>query len=123
MHTGMTSCIDDMSPTHTRTFTFFSLSATWLVNDWVNTSLSYGSFITSLDASGNVYNPFATPASQFTLQAVFILDRVYQGVEGMLESEDEEEDPATATARAGDEEEDSDGEQVAALRSNRRAAQ
>jgi len=118
---GMT-CLPDLSDTHTRVFTFFSLSATWLASDWFNASLSYGSFNFSMDGSGNVYNPFYNPQSQFTLQGVFVLDRVYQGVEGMLEEDDVEEDPATATARNEDEEEDSDGEQVAALR-NRRATQ
>ncbi len=105
---GGTMTLADGSDTHTRVFVFFSVSATWLTNEWLNISLSYGSFNTALDGSGNVYNPFYNPQSQFTAQAVFVLDRVYQGLEGMMEGDDEEEDPFATARRDRDEaEEDS----------------
>jgi hypothetical protein len=119
---GGTMVLEDMSQTHTRVLTYFGVGVSWLINAWINTTFSYSSYNSSLDGSGNIYNPFYNPASVFTLQAVLILDRVYEGVSNMLSGDDEESEEA-ATARNEDEEEDSDGEQVAALRNNRRAAQ
>ena len=91
---------------------------------WINISLSYGSYNLALDASGNTYNPFFNPESAFTLQGVFVLDRVYQGIEGMM-GDDEEEDPsATARRDTEDDEEDSDEDENArAALTSRRAAQ
>ncbi len=110
---------------HTRTYSQLALGVTWLINDWINTTLYYGSsnsFVGALDPSGNVYNPFYTPYSQFTLQFAFVLDRVYEHVRDMTAG-DEEEEAATARNEDDEEEEDSDGAEVAALRNNRRAAQ
>ncbi|RLB50780.1 MAG: hypothetical protein DRJ42_18145, partial [Deltaproteobacteria bacterium] len=103
---GGAMTFEDGSDTHLRTFVFFSLSATWLTNAWLNISLSYSSFNLGLDGSGNVYNPFYNPQSQFTAQAVFVLDRVYMGLDEMMSGDDEEEDPF-ATARNDEEADES----------------
>ncbi len=80
---GGTLALGDGSNTHTRVSVFFSLAVTYLVTDWVNLTLSYSSFNSGLDGSGNVYSPFYNPASQFGFGVDLFFDRIYQGVARM----------------------------------------
>jgi hypothetical protein len=79
-----TTCIPDLSGgTNTATRVLFSLSLSYLIRDWVNVSLSYGSLNAAVDGSGNAYNPFYNPSSSFTLTSYFVLDRIYEGIAEM----------------------------------------
>ncbi len=76
-----TVSVTDSSSRQGGPYATFDVTLTYLIADWINVSLSYGSAGNSaVDPSGHVYNPFYNPYSQLTLSAVLYTDRIYLGL-------------------------------------------
>lgn len=82
---GSQVAIADMSPTHWRNFTSFSLQGAYDVVQWLNLALGYSSaafFTSAYNDDGSLRNPFWNPDSVFYLSATVTLDGLYHDLAG-----------------------------------------